>query len=143
MSDLIALACDHAGYLLKQTMKAELLTLGYTPKDLGCHSQESVDYPDYAAKLAQFLQQQPEARGVLICGSGIGMSIAANRFSGIRAALCRSGLEAEMARKHNDANVLCLGERITGSEMAKDILKRFLATHFEAGRHRARVQKMG
>ncbi len=143
MSELIAIACDHAGYLLKQTLKAELLTLGYEPKDLGCHSQESVDYPDYAAKVASFVQDNEGTKGILICGSGIGMSMAANRFSGIRAALCRSGLEAELARKHNDANVLCLGERITGTEMAKDILKRFLTTHFEAGRHRARVEKMG
>lgn len=143
MSEQIAIACDHAGYLLKQTLKAELLALGYEPKDLGCHSQESVDYPDYAAKIASFIQENEGSKGVLICGSGIGMSMAANRFSGIRAALCRSGLEAELARKHNDANVLCLGERITGTEVAKDILKRFLTTHFEAGRHRARTEKMG
>lgn len=143
MSEMIAIACDHAGYLLKQSIKAELLALGYEPRDLGTHSQESVDYPDYAAKLCQFVLEKEGRKGVLICGSGIGMSMAANRFPGIRAALCRSGLEAELARKHNDANVLCMGERISGIETAKDILKKFLATHYEAGRHRPRVEKLG
>ena len=139
MSEIIAIACDHAGYLLKQALKAELLTLGYTPKDLGTHSQESADYPDYASKLCHMLQEHQASRGVLICGSGIGMSIAANRFAGIRAALCRSGLEAELARKHNDANVLCLGARVVGPGLARDILLAWLGATFEGGRHARRV----
>ena len=142
MSETIAIASDHAGVALKEALKAQLLALGVVPEDLGAHSKDSVDYPDYAEKLCKFIVGKKATRGVLICGSGIGMSIAANRHKGIRAALCRSVADAELSRQHNNANVLCLGERSTSAEDAKEILKRFLATPFEGGRHEARVSKM-
>lgn len=142
MPEVVAIASDHAGVVLKETLKAQLLALGFLPEDMGAHSKDSVDYPDYAEKLCKCILSKKAARGVLICGSGIGMSIAANRHKGIRAALCRSVQDAELSRQHNNANVLCLGERSTSAEDAKDILKRFLSTNFEAGRHEARVNKM-
>lgn len=138
----IALASDHAGVSLKAELKAELQALGYAPLDLGTHSTESVDYPDFAREMAKAFKEGRAERGVLICGSGIGMSIAANRFKHLRAALCQSGLEARLARKHNDANVLCLGARILGSERAKDALREFLKTEFDGGRHKKRLEKI-
>ncbi len=142
MPEVIAIASDHAGVALKEALKDQLLALGLLPEDLGALSRDSVDYPDYAEKLCKFILGKKAARGVLICGSGIGMSIAANRHKGIRAALCRSVEDAELSRQHNNANVLCLGERSTSADEAKEILKRFLATSFEGGRHEARVNKM-
>lgn len=143
MSERIAVASDHAGLELKQTLCRFLAENGYAAHDMGTHDENSCDYPDFANTVAQWVKEQPERRGILVCGSGIGMSIAANRHQGIRAALCRSGLEAELARRHNDANVLCLGARITGTEAAKECVKRFLDTAFEGGRHGKRVEKMG
>lgn len=143
MSDTtVALASDHAGVALKAELAAELRSLGYAPLDLGTHSTESVDYPDFAQTMAKSMKEKKATKGVLICGTGIGMSIAVNRFPHIRAALCQSGLEARMARKHNDANVLCLGARIIGSEKAKDTLREFLKTEFEGGRHKKRIEKL-
>jgi ribose 5-phosphate isomerase B len=143
MSDTpILIASDHAAVALKSELITELRALGYAPTDLGTHSTESVDYPDYAAALAKGIKEGKAERGVMLCGSGIGMSIAANRHSHIRAALCQSGLEARLARKHNDANVLCLGARIIGSERAKDCLREFLKTEFEGGRHKKRLEKL-
>ena len=144
----IAIACDHAGVELKEILKAEIAQLGFSVEDFGANIGESVDYPDYANTLAQWIKSNkdatgPNAKGILICGSGIGMSIAANRHKEVRAALCGSGLEAQLARKHNNANVLCLGARIIGSEVAKDCLKQFLNTDFEGGRHQKRVDKLG
>lgn len=139
----LALASDHAGVALKSALAQHLSARGEPPLDFGTDGAESVDYPDFAAKLCEWVLAGENRRGVLICGSGIGMSMAANRMPGIRAALCRSGLEAELARKHNDANVLCLGERITGVEMAKDCVNRFMDTAFEGGRHKQRLEKMG
>jgi ribose 5-phosphate isomerase B len=137
----IAIASDHAGFSLKEILKQDIAQMGYEVSDLGPAGTQSVDYPDFATALAEWLKKNPSHKGVLICGSGIGMSMAANRHAHIRAALCRSGLEASLARKHNDANVLCLGERLTGVEVAKDCLREFLQTDFEGGRHQNRVAK--
>jgi ribose 5-phosphate isomerase B len=139
----LLIASDHAGVTLKAELKHELQALGYAVQDIGTHSTESVDYPDYATEMAKLMKEGKAERGVLICGSGIGMSIAANRFPHIRAALCQSGLEAKLARKHNNANILCLGARIIGGERAKDCLREFLKTDFEGGRHQKRLEKMG
>lgn len=140
--EILLIASDHAGVTLKAELKHELQALGYAVQDLGTHSTESVDYPDYAREMAKAIKDKKAERGILICGSGIGMSMAANRFPHLRAALCQSGLEAKLARKHNDANVLCLGARIIGSEKAKDALREFLKTEFEGGRHKKRLEKM-
>ncbi len=139
----IAIASDHAGIELKESLKQELKDMGFEVQDLGTNSAQSVDYPDYAHALADVIEKTPGAMGVLICGSGIGMSIAANRHKRVRAALCHDGLSAELSRRHNDANVLCLGARLTGADVAKEALKRFLNTAFEGGRHAGRVEKLG
>lgn len=143
MPETIAISADHGGFHLKQTLLAQLTALGYAAQDMGSYDEQSVDYPDFAKKLCHWVLEAPNRRGVLVCGSGIGMSIAANRHNGIRAALVHSGLEAELSRRHNNANVLCLGARIIGEETAKEALSRFLATPFEGGRHAARVEKLG
>ena len=142
MSEIIPIASDHAGVSLKAALKEQLLARSFVPEDLGAHTRDSVDYPDFAEALCQFILTGKATRGVLICGSGIGMSISANRHKGIRAALCRSREDAELARKHNNANVLCLGERTTNAATAKDIVTAFIGTEFEGGRHAARVEKM-
>lgn len=142
MSKTIAIASDHAGVELKSLLAADMEKDGWKVEDLGPASTQSVDYPDFAKKLCEFVLANPGSKGVLICGSGIGMSMAANRFSGIRAALCHTGLEASLTRRHNDANVLCLGARIIGADAARDCLKHFLSTEFEGGRHEGRVAKL-
>jgi ribose 5-phosphate isomerase B len=141
--ETIAIAADHAGVSLKDTLKAELGELGFEVLDLGTHGPESVDYPDYADKLADALREGRAKRGVLVCGSGIGVSIAANRHPGVRAALCHDAVTARVARQHNDANVLVLGARTIGLDVAKDCLKVFMGTAFEGGRHTRRVDKLG
>jgi ribose 5-phosphate isomerase B len=143
MSSRIALAADHAGLTLKAELMAELARRGVSAQDLGPHEAASVDYPDYAVKLTRALTQGEAELGLLICGTGIGMSIAANKVAGIRAALCRTEFEARMARAHNDANVLCLGQRVTGTGLAIEIVAAFLAQPFEGGRHAQRVAKLG
>jgi ribose 5-phosphate isomerase B len=142
MKRTIAIASDHAGFELKEILKQDIAGLGFEVHDMGPGSTASVDYPDYAAALSEWVTAHDGSMGVLICGSGIGMSIAANRFRGIRAALCHNGLSAALARKHNNANVLCLGARLTGSDVAKDCLRQFLTTEFEGGRHEGRVAKL-
>lgn len=140
----IALASDHAGYELKAQIGASLSAAGYEILDLGTNGPESVDYPDFAAAMAAAIRDGRAERGVLICGSGIGISIAANRHPGIRAALVHDVTTARLAREHNDANVLALGARIVGPEIAKDCVETFLKTAFEGGeRHSRRVAKMG
>ena len=139
----IAIACDHGGFDLKETLKSILSERGYDVVDLGAHSTDSVDYPDYGAALATEIEKGTAAKGVLICGSGIGISIAANRNPAVRAAVCHSGLTARLARQHNDANVLSIGARIIGLETAIDCLNEFLNTEFEGGRHERRVAKLG
>jgi len=141
-SEVIAIASDHAGFTLKADLAALLGELGYAVLDLGTDSADSVDYPDFAAALAAAIGDGRARRGVLVCGSGIGISIAANRFRHIRAALCHDATEARLAREHNDANVLALGARTMGGEQARDSLRAFLATEFAGGRHARRVEKM-
>ena len=143
MKHTIAIASDHAGFELKEKLKPDIAELGFTVEDLGTKNTQSVDYPDYAHALADWIGAHDGEKGILICGSGIGMSIAANRHRHIRAALCHDDTEARLARQHNNANVLCLGARTTGSEEAKDTLKAFLTTEFEGGRHAKRVEKLG
>jgi len=138
----LLLASDHAGYALKQTLAAHLQARGVAFEDLGTFSPEAVDYPDFAHALARRVQREPETLGVLICATGIGMSIAANRHRGVRAALCHDAYTAEMARRHNNANVLCLGGKVLGEAVAKQILEVFLATPFDGGRHARRVAKL-
>jgi ribose 5-phosphate isomerase B len=143
MSETIAIASDHAGYELKAVLASVLEELGYQVLDLGADGREPVDYPDMANALARAMKDDRIGRGVLICGSGIGISIAANRHPGIRAALCHDALSARLARQHNDANVLALGARLIGADVAKDCLAVFLNTPFEGGRHAPRVAKLG
>jgi ribose 5-phosphate isomerase B len=140
--ETIGIACDHAGVELKDLLVAELKAAGFAVLDLGTNSPDSVDYPDFADKLAAAMKQGDVKRGVLICGTGIGISIAANRHRHVRAALAHNTTAARLARQHNDANVLALGARVLGSEVARDCLKVFLETEFEGGRHQRRVDKM-
>lgn len=138
----VALASDHAGTELKARLAAALAESGETTLDLGTNGAESVDYPDYAAKLARALQKGQASWGVLICGTGIGISIAANKLKGIRAALCHDSFTASQARAHNDANVLCLGARCLSPEVALEALDAFRLTSFEGGRHARRIAKI-
>jgi len=141
MAEKIAIASDHAGYDLKVQLKQELERLGFEALDLGTDGPASVDYPDFAVKVAEALQAGTVTRGVLVCGTGIGISMAANRHKHVRAALAHDHFTAKMSRQHNNANVLCLGGRTTGSDVAKDCLRVFLETEFEGGRHQNRVAK--
>jgi ribose 5-phosphate isomerase B len=139
MSVEIAIGADHAAFELKELLKAYLTDLHYQVKDFGCHGLDSVDYPLIAAPLAEHVSGKPKSRGILLCGSGIGMSIAANRVHGVRAALCHNEEYAALSRKHNDSNVLVLGARFVNEVEAKSILKIWLNTEFEGGRHQRRV----
>lgn len=136
------LGSDHAGLRLKLILKQKLLEECHEAVDLGTHSEASCDYPDYAHAVAEKVSSTPGCFGLLVCGSGIGISIAANRHAGVRAALCHSSLEARLAREHNDANVLAMGARIIGEETALDILKAFVSSVFAGGRHENRVKKI-
>lgn len=135
-------ATDHAGIDLKDFTVEFLRKKGYEVIDLGPFDKERVDYPDYAVKVCQHVLEDSTSQGILICGSGIGMSMAANRFHGIRAALCHDAYTAMVARGHNDANVLCFGERIVGLGVAESILNAWIAGKFEEGRHCGRVEKI-
>jgi ribose 5-phosphate isomerase B len=139
----VALGADHAGFELKEALKAWLIDEGYQVLDYGTHSTDSVDYPDYAAQVARAVADQKVERGVLVCGTGIGMSIAANKVPGVRAALCSDLFAARISREHNDANVLALAGRLMGREMALDILRMWIETDFAGGRHARRVDKIG
>jgi ribose 5-phosphate isomerase B len=141
-SETVVIAADHGGVEMKRLLVAELESRGYSVLDLGTDSDASVDYPDCAQELALAIIGGRATRGVLVCGSGIGMSIAANRFPDIRAALVHDNLTARLCRQHNDANVLCLGARIIGPDVARDCLAAFLETKFEGDRHARRVAKM-
>ncbi|MDQ3263173.1 MAG: ribose 5-phosphate isomerase B [Myxococcota bacterium] len=138
----LVIASDHAGLSLKQELLKSLADRKVEVTDLGAFTGESVDYPDFASQVGRAVGKGEYTFGVLICGTGIGMSIVANKHRGVRAALCHVEFEARMARMHNDANVLCLGERVTGAGLAKEILGAFLDTAFEGGRHQRRVQKI-
>ncbi len=141
-ADTIAIASDHAGYHLKQALKEDLVSSSYTVVDLGPAGTDSVDYPDFGYAMAHAMRGGRAQRGVLICGSGIGISIAANRFAEIRAALVHDAYGARVARQHNDANVICFGGRTIGADVAKDCLRVFLETAFEGGRHARRIEKL-
>ena len=138
----VVIASDHAGFHLKEQLKSALEELGFDYEDLGTKDESSCDYPDFAHAVATGVAQGRYGFGVLVCGTGIGMSCAANRHRGVRAALCTESYAARMAREHNDANVLCLGSRVVGAGVAGDILKTFLQTRFEGGRHGRRVAKI-
>lgn len=142
MTKPIALASDHAGFALKARLLTALEAAGYPVLDLGAGGLESVDYPDFGYAAAQAIADGRAERAVIVCGSGIGISIAANRHPAARAALCQSGLMARLARQHNDANILALGARLIGEEVALDCLHEFLNTAFEGGRHQRRVDKL-
>ncbi len=141
-SNIIAVAADHGGVELKDLLRDELAKAGYQVLDLGTNGPESVDYPDYADAMAAAIREGRAGRGVLVCGTGIGISIAANRHPELRAALIHDAFGARLCRQHNDANVIVFGGRAIGSEVAKDCLKIFLETEFEGGRHARRVAKM-
>lgn len=136
------IATDHAGIDLKDYTVELLKQKGHEVIDLGPFSKDRVDYPDYAIKVSESVLADPSAQGILICGSGIGMSMAANRYTGIRAALCHDAYTATVARGHNDANVLCFGERIIGKGVAESILDAWIAGSFDGGRHTGRVEKI-
>lgn len=138
----IAIGADHAGFELKTALVGELTSMGFDVLDMGTDGEASVDYPDFGYAVAQAVTRGEALRGVLICGTGVGISIAANRHPGIRAALCTHGEVARLAREHNDANVLALGARITGIEIARECVRQFLSTDFAGGRHQRRVDKL-
>jgi ribose 5-phosphate isomerase B len=139
----IAIACDHGAYDYKETLKAMLLEEGYEVEDCGCHSTDSVDYPDYANAAAKLVAAGEVEKGIVLCGTGIGISIAANKVKGIRCALCTDTTMARLTREHNDANMLAMGQRTTGIEVCKDIVHAFLETPFSQGeRHKARIAKI-
>ena len=138
----VAIASDHAGFALKSELVSVLGELKVSFVDLGTTGPASVDYPDYAQKVAAQLTAGTAQLGVLVCGTGIGMSISANKVKGVRAAVCHTEFEARAARAHNDANVVCLGQRVTGGGVARGILEEFLKTPFEGGRHGQRLEKI-
>ena len=138
----ISIACDHGAFDLKERLKAHLLEQGHQVTDCGTNSGESCDYPDFAAAAARLVADGSCERGVVLCTTGIGMSIAANKVKGVRCALCHEPLSAEMTRRHNDANVLAMGAGVTGGNLAERILDVFLSTEFEGGRHQRRVDKV-
>jgi ribose 5-phosphate isomerase B len=139
---MIVIASDHAGVDLKTRLVELIGEAGHEIRDLGPADTSSVDYPDFAHAVARALTTGEAERGILICGTGIGMSLTANRHTEVRAALCHDAFTAEMARRHNDANVLCIGARSTGPGVAEQIVQIFLETPFEGGRHQRRVEKI-
>ena len=141
MAQNIHIGCDHAALDLKNIIIRQLEERGLTVTDHGTYTPESCDYPDIAHDVAQAVEKE-NGTGILLCGTGIGMSMAANHHKGIRAALCTTELHAKFARRHNDANLLCLGARMTGVELAKAIVEAFLTTGFEGGRHKRRIDKI-
>ena len=137
----ILIASDHGGFYLKEFLKTELVKENYSVQDLGTDNLDSCDYPDYAKKLVLELKKDTSQNtlGILVCGTGIGMSMAANRHADIFAAICTNEFMARLTRMHNNANILCLGERVLGTELALNITKTFISTDFEAGRHSKRL----
>jgi ribose 5-phosphate isomerase B len=138
----IAIGSDHRGFALKEALKELLAELGHEWVDFGCQTEEPVDYPDIARPVAEAVAGGEYERGILICGSGVGMSIAADKVKGVRAGLCENSFTARLARRHNDANVLCLGSWCSGQGLAEDIVRVFLSEDFEGGRHARRVEKI-
>ena len=138
----IVIGSDHGGFHLKEVLKQHMAERGIEVTDAGAYTEESCDYPDIALKVCREITAGNSERGVLVCGTGIGMSMAANKVKGIRAALCGDGVSAAMGREHNDANVICLGERVLGAGLAVRILDAWLDTEFAGGRHERRVNKI-
>lgn len=139
---MIAIGADHGGFELKEYIKKHLDEIGVEYKDYGTYSEASIDYPDCAAPVCKAVQDGTAEKGILICGTGIGISMAANKYKGIRAALCGDVFSAKMSKQHNNANILCMGGRVTGRELAFMILDTWLETEFEGGRHEARIAKI-
>ena len=140
----LAIGCDHGGFELKEEILKFIKTVANIQvSDMGPAAKESVDYPDFGAKVSEAVAKGAMDRGILICGTGIGMSIVANRFPKVRAALCHDHFTAKMSRQHNDANVLCIGERVIGRGVACEIVQTWLDTEFEGGRHKLRLDKIG
>lgn len=137
----IIIGSDHAAFQLKETIKSYLEGDGFSVEDVGAKGTDSVDYPDFGIKVATSISEGKQSRGILMCGTGIGMSMVANRFPGVRAALCGDMFSALMSRRHNDANVLVMGGRVVGDVLALEIVKTWLTTEFEGGRHRQRIDK--
>jgi len=140
--DLISIASDHGGFSLKVDIVSFLKELGYEVNDMGPKNQNSVDYPDYGIRIAQAVTQNTNSRGIVICGTGIGMSIVVNRFTGIRGTLCSDLYTAKLCREHNDSNILIMGGRVVGYGLAREIVKVWLSTPFEGGRHQKRLDKI-
>lgn len=138
----IAIACDHGGYHLKEVLKTEMIKQGHEVVDFGTNSEESVDYPDYAYKAAKAVANHECERGVVVCGTGIGVSIVANKINGIRCALVHDLFSAKATRLHNDTNMLAMGGRVIGEGLALEILDTWLTTEYEGGRHDLRLEKM-
>lgn len=138
----IAIASDHAGRELKDDLIEYLSSIGFEPVDMGVNSDKSVDYPDYGIPLAEKVSVGEISRGILVCGTGIGMSILANKFRGVRAALVNDVYTAKMAKEHNDANILVIGGRVVGKGIAREILKTWISATFEGGRHQRRLDKI-
>lgn len=137
----IVIGCDHAAFDLKEKIKALLIEKGIEVEDVGAHSEDSVDYPDFGTKVASKVSKGEFERGILLCGSGIGMSMVANRFPHVRAALCSDLFAAIMSRRHNDSNILVLGARVIGDVLALELVKVWLETPFDGGRHQLRIDK--
>lgn len=142
MKKTISIGCDHAGYMLKEIIKEKLSHWGYNVVDVGCHSEDSIDYPDYAHPVAHHIESNACVFGILICGSGNGINMAANKHQGIRSALCWQVEIAKLARQHNNANIVALPARFINKEEALDIISTFLNTPFEGGRHQRRIDKI-
>ena len=138
----IALGCDHGGYDLKEFIKSVVEKLGHEYEDFGCYSLESCDYPDFGAAAAKAVSEGACEMGIVVCTTGIGISIAANKVKGIRCAHCADSLQAEMTRRHNNANMMAIGAGFTGKNMAERMVEVFLTTEFEGGRHQRRVDKL-
>jgi ribose 5-phosphate isomerase B len=138
----IGLACDHGGFELKEELKAFLKSLGIEPIDMGTFNEDSVDYPDFGVLVAEKVSRGELEKGILICGTGIGMSMVANKFPRIRAALANDLYSSRCSREHNDANILIIGGRIVGKELAKEIVRVWLETPFAEGRHKRRLEKI-
>ena len=140
--DLIAIASDHGGFSLKVDIVSFLNELGYEVNDMGPKNQNSVDYPDYGIRIAQAVTANSDTRGIVICGTGVGMSIIVNRFPGIRGTLCSDLYTAKLCREHNDSNILIMGGRVVGHGLAREIVKVWLSTPFDGGRHQKRLDKI-
>lgn len=137
----LIIGSDHAGYQLKEAIKPHVAALSYEIEDIGPHNEESVDYPDFGNHVSKMVAEGKYSRGILVCGTGLGMSMVANRHPEIRAALCNDLFSAIMSRRHNDANILVMGGRVIGIELAKEIVRAWISTPFDGGRHKDRLDK--